>query len=62
MPFSAAEQLKKDWCANGTKVKFSVNFGLEHVSLAIAEAPGVYPYFEDRFNGWFAPPNSCSAP
>lgn len=59
MPFEDAVKLKQNWCAKGTRVKWSVNPIGDHIITAAAEVPGVVKYISDRFDGWFSPPNNC---
>ncbi|WP_187776152.1 lipase family protein [Antrihabitans cavernicola] len=57
MPFAAAQQLARDWCAGGSKVWFQAEQVAEHLSLSVTETPAVLKFFADRFAGLPAPTN-----
>ncbi|MCM3818183.1 lipase family protein [Streptomyces sp. DR3-1] len=55
IPFRVGEQLGKDWCALGTKVKFSPNRVLGHILATAATSNEAAPWLKDRFAGRAAP-------
>lgn len=57
MPYAAAEQLARDWCAGGSTVWFEGEQVAEHLSLAVTEVPEVLDYFAARFADQPAPSN-----
>jgi hypothetical protein len=58
VPHGQAVTVKKQWCAQGTKVKFYTDLLSEHNILAVSGAPGAVAYLAARFNG-IAAPSSC---
>ena len=51
VPFPVAEQLVRDWCARGAKVRFSPNVTPLHVGGMLNNATEVYGFLEARLLG-----------
>ena len=49
VPFAVGEQLVRDWCARGAKVRFSPNVTPLHVGGMLNNATEVYAFLEARF-------------
>lgn len=57
IPVGVGRQLKADYCAAGTKVKYYEDYVTEHIGLDIAAAPAAVAYLADRFAGRPVPTN-----
>lgn len=57
IPVAVGRQLKADYCAAGTKVKYYEDYTTEHIGLDITAAPAAVAYLADRFAGRPAPTN-----
>ncbi|MCW2787521.1 MAG: hypothetical protein JWP74_4038 [Marmoricola sp.] len=51
IPWSSVNQLDKDWCANGAKVRFVTNNTSEHISGVVEMVPTALPWLLARFAG-----------
>lgn len=51
IPYRSAQQLRRDWCARGTEVKFVTDYLSEHVVGAGAMALDALPWLLDRYAG-----------
>lgn len=58
IPYSTAQKINKQWCAQGTKVTFYTDYLSEHSSLAVTGAPSAVGYLSARFNG-ITVPSTC---
>ncbi|MCD6639143.1 MAG: lipase family protein [Nocardioides sp.] len=58
VPYRVGEQLAKDWCRRGAKVRLSTNVSPGHVGGMLNNATEVYSFFEARFAG-LAALSSC---
>jgi hypothetical protein len=57
IPVAVGRQLKSDYCAAGTKVKYYEDYVSEHIGLDFTAAPAAVGYLDDRFAGRPAPTN-----
>jgi len=61
LPLGQAITTKKQWCANGTNVKFDL-FPSEHIATQFQAAPNVLAWMNDRFGGMPQLINNCFQP
>ena len=58
IPWTVGNTVRKEWCAQGTKVAFHTDVLSEHNVLAVTGAPSAVAYLSARFHGLSAP-SSC---
>lgn len=57
IPYASAQEIRGNWCRNGTKIQFHTSYLSEHNILAVSGGPAAVAYLSARFAGVGAPSN-----